>query len=1017
MRDKEGNRLQNAHLLGFFRRICKLLFYNIKPVFVFDGGSPELKRLTLNERRKRRTGNANNIQKTAEKLLSAQLRLNAIQDSKDSVSKKNKGLWKRAKTDDIVYFDGLNVSSEEQIRLRKRDEYDLPSMSGGIESMISKDDPRLATEDDLRNFIKEFKPEEIDVDSEVFRSLPLATQCEIIGELRIKSRQTSWDRIQEIVNNAPTAMDFSQLQIKYLVKRNDLTQKLINATNNANTDNTTPIRIASERNKKYVLVKNREGNAGWTMSSIDENESNYKKQVSGTRESPVYVDMSPHNDDKNASLEFSKSGLTTDNKNKDFEDHTSLSSEERSGLLMDKDAYVEDNESMDSIIEKFKRLESEQLDDIPNFDTSASMNSDSFYVLWLSRMPPAFQKEYHDHNDMLRKAVYVWNDDELEEQKKSVTKKLGKLKESDKQKVDALNFWQRFLNATFEFRTDRQSNTFFNDQQDLEIGTSNNPIGSEEQKIHARETNYPIQKRAHTIKKLNINFGSLILPINHNVSSYHTSTSLEDSEIVAETSDFEEFEEFDLTKPFDADCQSNSSTINSPLLEQTPNDQIIYSDMGIDLNTDMESFDTDYESQAGAPTNKVTFEIVNSMRNSTDISEEDYIEISSDEDDESKYGLQIESAINNSDEEIPKQLTEEESEFARFLSELKKKDLNSVQLELNTEVQRLNEQQRREKRDADSVTQTMISECQKLLQLFGIPYIIAPMEAEAQCAELLHLGLVDGIVTDDSDVFLFGGSRIYKNMFSQQKYVECYLLQDLEKNMRLDREKLINLAILLGSDYTEGLSGVGVVNAMEILNEFPGEKGLEHFRDWWLEVQNGINKPDNESDFKRKFRKKMKNLILSKNFPSHHVRDAYLRPQVDDSKNEFQWAMPDLDDLRDFLMDNFLWSHEKVDETLVPLMKTLVKRKSEEKNQKVLDDFFDPSIGSSNVYKSHKSARIQRIVDSWKHETFNNENHSNDGNELSQQKKRSQESANVITEQGKSLYKKRKRQKANKKVQ
>lgn len=38
-----------------------------------------------NERRKRRTGNANNIQKTAEKLLSAQLRLHAIQDSKDSV--------------------------------------------------------------------------------------------------------------------------------------------------------------------------------------------------------------------------------------------------------------------------------------------------------------------------------------------------------------------------------------------------------------------------------------------------------------------------------------------------------------------------------------------------------------------------------------------------------------------------------------------------------------------------------------------------------------------------------------------------------------------------------------------------------------------------------------------------------------------------------------------------------------------------------------------------------------------
>ncbi|RIA82651.1 XPG N-terminal domain-containing protein [Glomus cerebriforme] len=203
MRDKEGNRLKNAHLLGFFRRICKLLFYNIKPVFVFDGGAPELKRLALNERRKRRTGNTNNLRKTAEKLLAAQLRLHAIQNSKESNSKKIKESRKTLRSDDVVYSDELKVSSEEQLRRRKRDEYDLPPISGGIESMAIKDDPRLATEEDLRNFIREFKPEEIDVDSETFRSLPLEAQHEIIGELRIKSRQTSWDRFQEMVNNAP----------------------------------------------------------------------------------------------------------------------------------------------------------------------------------------------------------------------------------------------------------------------------------------------------------------------------------------------------------------------------------------------------------------------------------------------------------------------------------------------------------------------------------------------------------------------------------------------------------------------------------------------------------------------------------------------------------------------------------------------------------------------------------------------------------------------------------------------
>lgn len=47
MRDKEGRALVNAHVLGFLRRICKLLFYGIKPVFVFDGGAPALKRTTI----------------------------------------------------------------------------------------------------------------------------------------------------------------------------------------------------------------------------------------------------------------------------------------------------------------------------------------------------------------------------------------------------------------------------------------------------------------------------------------------------------------------------------------------------------------------------------------------------------------------------------------------------------------------------------------------------------------------------------------------------------------------------------------------------------------------------------------------------------------------------------------------------------------------------------------------------------------------------------------------------------
>ena len=128
------------------------------------------------------------------------------------------------------------------------------------------------------------------------------------------------------------------------------------------------------------------------------------------------------------------------------------------------------------------------------------------------------------------------------------------------------------------------------------------------------------------------------------------------------------------------------------------------------------------------------------------------------------------------------------------------------------------------------------------------------MEAEAQCAALVSLGLVEGIITDDSDVFLFGGQRVFKNMFNQSKTVECFLLSDLARELGLTRDALVRLAYLLGSDYVEGLPGVGPVVAMELLKEFPGDDGLHKFKDWWMRVQSGKDRvEDNQSAFRKRF--------------------------------------------------------------------------------------------------------------------------------------------------------------------
>lgn len=54
------------------------------------------------------------------------------------------------------------------------------------------------------------------------------------------------------------------------------------------------------------------------------------------------------------------------------------------------------------------------------------------------------------------------------------------------------------------------------------------------------------------------------------------------------------------------------------------------------------------------------------------------------------------------------------------------------------------------------------------------------MEAEAQCAALDRADHTHGTITDDSDVWLFGGRHVYKNFFSQNKYVEYFQYSDLQ---------------------------------------------------------------------------------------------------------------------------------------------------------------------------------------------------------------------------------------------
>uniref|UniRef100_A0A3B4DPW4 XPG-I domain-containing protein n=1 Tax=Pygocentrus nattereri TaxID=42514 RepID=A0A3B4DPW4_PYGNA len=239
----------------------------------------------------------------------------------------------------------------------------------------------------------------------------------------------------------------------------------------------------------------------------------------------------------------------------------------------------------------------------------------------------------------------------------------------------------------------------------------------------------------------------------------------------------------------------------------------------------------------------------------------------------------------------------------------------------------------------------------ELLRLFGVPFLVAPMEAEAQCAALDRTDQTHGTITDDSDIWLFGGRHVYKNFFSNNKYVEHYQYVDIQNQLGLDRTKMINLAYLLGSDYTEGIPGVGYVTGMELLNEFPGS-GLEpltEFSEWWNEAQKNKKLVTNQKDTKVK--KKLRNLTVHAGFPNPAVAQAYLQPSVDQSEGSFSWGCLHIK----FCFSRFGWNSKKTEETLQPVLKQL----NTQQTQLRIDSFFRLEQQEKQAIRSQ---RLRRAV-------------------------------------------------------
>lgn len=336
-------------------------------------------------------------------------------------------------------------------------------------------------------------------------------------------------------------------------------------------------------------------------------------------------------------------------------------------------------------------------------------------------------------------------------------------------------------------------------------------------------------------------------------------------------------------------------------------------------------------------------------------------------------GLPTEAAENKKDNKEPtKEPNKNESQDNNIIKVinnppvLNTEKLNSMVEEIQSEELDLIQEKGRLDRVGRNITEQMTKEAQELLQIFGIPYIVAPTEAEAQCAFLESVKLTDGTITDDSDIWLFGGRTVYKNFFNQKKHVLQFLADRIETSYNLNREKLVLLALLVGSDYTTGLTGVGPVTALEILASFPFNKrqllsesskqaqyaqivkGLQEFKQW---VRAG-KRTDNTS-----LKKKLKNVTVTEDFPSVRVVQAYLEPNIERSEDKFTWGELDITILRDYTKAKFGWSQNKLDEIIKPV----IKRMQDGKKQRSVQDFFKRKVEFSSL-EEQMSKRVKAAI-------------------------------------------------------
>jgi flap endonuclease-1 len=199
------------------------------------------------------------------------------------------------------------------------------------------------------------------------------------------------------------------------------------------------------------------------------------------------------------------------------------------------------------------------------------------------------------------------------------------------------------------------------------------------------------------------------------------------------------------------------------------------------------------------------------------------------------------------------------------------------------------------------VTSEIIEQSKQLLEALGIPHIQAPSEGEAQASYMVKKGDAYAVGSQDFDCLLFGAPILVRNLTSSEKrklpnkqaytaiYPDCIRLEPGLQKLGISREQLVDIAILIGTDFNEGVRGYGPKKSLQLLRK----KG---------NLENAL---DTISD--SEFKLSSDEIIV--------VRNIFLEPMITQDYS-LQWSKPDLSKVIHILCDEHQFSRKRVEPIL-----------------------------------------------------------------------------------------------------